>query len=290
MCLYEGSVSTPGCIYTNCFPSKFFCHGSDWRMRHKRIKVASICIISSRALHSTCWFRSSLEAPGCIMIYLDACSLESVSIWWMFAIVLAAIQFERVLIAPVCQPFTCARTFLDIENLHLVTAWSQSHDSKVCFIQVLWWVWATHWIRELTLIGRSNLAAMGMCQARGRNIYIYNIYIYLYTYTKIYIYTHIHLHIYIYVPPYVHPFHNNLPWSKCGGLVTHDFLMFHKMSIYAGLRSIDVRGFNFDSPPELPNRRQKSQGTPVTPNAFQGRGVTFGQWREVETLFADFWK
>lgn len=106
MCLYEGQFQP---LVVHQLFSKQVPLSWNWlSYGHKRLKVASICIISSRALHSTCWFRSSLEAPGCIMIYgepyLDACSLESASIWWMLAIVLAAIQFESVLITPVCQP------------------------------------------------------------------------------------------------------------------------------------------------------------------------------------------
>ena len=186
MCLYEGQFQPLG---VHQLFSKQVLLSWNWLTYAAQAYQSGINLHHFiRALHSTCWFRSSLEAPGCIMIYLDACSLESVSIWWMLAIVLAAIQFERVLIAPVCQPFTRARTFLDIENLNLVTAWSQSHDSKVCVLSKCSDGFE-HWIREQTLIRRSSLAAMGMCQARGRNVYI-----------------HIHIHLHLHIDMFIHMF------------------------------------------------------------------------------------
>ena len=125
-----------------------------------------------------------------------------------------------------------------------------------------------------------------------RTKYIYNIYIYIYVYKSIYIHIYIYIYIYIYVHPYVHPFHNNLPWSKCGGLVTHDFLVFHKMSIYAGLRSIDVRGLNSTLRLSFPTGGRKAKG-PQWPQWHQMLSKVMGEplvSEEKSRHVADFWK
>ena len=108
----------------------------------------------------------------------------------------------------------------------------------------------TEFVSRLWLEGA--ISPQWACVKHEDEIYIYIIYIYTYIYIY-YIYIYMFIHMFIFID-------NNLPWSKCGGLMTHDFLVFHKMCIYAGLRSIDVRGLNSTLRLSFPTGGRKAKG------------------------------